>query len=468
MRFKNHLLICFAAAVTIPGVALRLCGIQLGPEATAALSGAAILGASFILLWACDAAQADISQSLALAVVALIAVLPEYSVDMYFTWEAGRHEASHYAHYAVANMTGANRLLIGVAWALIAFITWARYRRPVEIDEDRRTELLFLGLATLYAFVIPLKGSLAWYDTIVFLGLYAWYIVVSGRRPHCECEPEGPAEILVRLPKAKRRCATAVLFLFAAGAILANAAPFSEGLIGTGRSLGINEFLLVQWLAPIASEAPEFIVALGFAWRAQAGTALGSLLSAKLNQWTLLVGMIPAVYALAHRTLGHPMPMDNFQMHEILLTAAQSLLGVVLLASMRFTVNGGLLLFGLFAGQLILPEVIERLPGGAPFGLTPQQIHPVFSLLYLVAAITLFAQQPRMLLALKAGLQTAPAEGDLPRPANGSPADDPRRDFRTPYCRSCRWRRKTIAEYEAQHRGQPSPHSPERIGAGVN
>jgi cation:H+ antiporter len=33
----------------------------------------------------------------------------------------------------------------------------------------------------------------------------------------------------------------------------------------TGRLLRINEFLLGQWLVPIASETPEFVVALGFA-----------------------------------------------------------------------------------------------------------------------------------------------------------------------------------------------------------
>ncbi len=100
---------------------------------TAGLAGAAIIGASFLLLWACDAMQAEISQALSLAAVALIAVLPEYSVDMYFTWQAGQHPASDYAHYAIANMTGANRLLIGVAWGLIVALFWYRFRRSVEL-----------------------------------------------------------------------------------------------------------------------------------------------------------------------------------------------------------------------------------------------------------------------------------------------------------------------------------------------
>ena len=76
---------------------------------------------------------------------------------------------------------------------------------------------------------------------------------------------------------------TLVLFATAAGTIVVNAEPFSEGLVQTGAVLRVNEFLLVQWLAPIASEAPEFIVALMFAFSGRAALALGSLLSAKLK-----------------------------------------------------------------------------------------------------------------------------------------------------------------------------------------
>ena len=112
---RKLLPLILAALITLPGLWLRLSGLHLDPPTAALLSGLAILGASFLLLWACDVAQMDIPQTLALAVVALIAVLPEYAVDMYFTWQAGKHPESDYAHYAIANMTGANRLLIGVA-----------------------------------------------------------------------------------------------------------------------------------------------------------------------------------------------------------------------------------------------------------------------------------------------------------------------------------------------------------------
>ncbi len=355
---------------TLPGTCLRLAHAPLDPLSAAVASGVAIMGAAFLLLWACDVAQADIPQTLALAVVALIAVLPEYAVDMYFTWQAGKFPQGDYARYAVANMTGANRLLIGVAWVVIAGICWWKTRRAIVMQEERRTEVVFLGLATVYAFLIPLKGTLAWYDCIVFVGLYVWYITLASRRPQVECEMEGPAALVGRLPATTRRVCTAGMFLFAGGAILANSEPFCEGLIGTGRWLGINEFLLVQWLAPIASETPEFVVAIMFALRGQAGIALGSLLSSKLNQWTLLVGMIPAVYGVSHGSLDHPLPMDDFQLREILLTAAQSLLAVVLLAHLRLPMRYAMLLFVLFFAQLVArlcgETASRRRPAGHP------------------------------------------------------------------------------------------------------
>ncbi len=175
--------------------------------------------------------------------------------------------------------------------------------------------------------------------------------------------------------------------------ILANSEPFCESLIATGKVLHISEFVLVQWLAPVASEAPEFVVALVFAWRGQAGMALGSLLSAKLNQWTLLVGMIPGVFALSHGTLEHPIPMGGLQMNEIMLTAAQSLLGVVVLAGLRLTGGGAMLLFGLFAGQLVLPVIAPLVPALA-WGLSSGQIHTVFGMLYVTAAAALIMQHP--------------------------------------------------------------------------
>ena len=101
------------------------------------------------------------------------------------------------------------------------------------------------------------------------------------------------------LPRLQRRLSIIVLLLAAAATIFAAAEPFAEGLVHSGVQLGIDEFLLVQWLAPLASEAPEFLFAGILAYRGRAGVAMGALLSSKVNQWTLLIGGLPLAYSLS-------------------------------------------------------------------------------------------------------------------------------------------------------------------------
>jgi len=138
--------------------------------------------------------------------------------------------------------------------------------------------------------------------------------------------------------------------------ILASAERFAEALVQSGKHLGIDEFLLVQWLAPLASEAPEFIVALVWAFRGQVSAGLGALVSSKVNQWTLLIGTLPVAYSI---NLGTPgaLPLDERQQHELFLTASQSLFAVAVLLNLRMSWYGALLLFGLFASQLFVEHI---------------------------------------------------------------------------------------------------------------
>ena len=394
-----------AIVLTLPGLALRFAHPDLSPIWVAVLSGMAILGASFLLTWACEVAQLDIPQAEAVAVVAFIAVLPEYAVDMYFTWMAGQHPESAYSHYAIANMTGANRLLIGVGWSAIVLIFAGRYHSAVALHDDKRTDVLFLGLATLYALLIPLKGSLTWVDGVVFLAIYAWYIWIIARRPCEEEEPEGPAAVLAQLPKKKRLRTVIAIFLFAALVILCNAEPFSESLVASGKLLGVNEFLLVQWLAPIASEAPEFIVALMFAFRGNAGLALGSLLSSKLNQWTLLVGMIPGVYAVSSGGLSPSINLDTHQFQEILLTAGQSIFAVALLLDLRLHVREAFWLLVLFAAQLLSPLYDAQLEAMLGLPHDPLRLHYFYAQVYLALAAILMIKNWRKVWQLRLGFK---------------------------------------------------------------
>lgn len=360
-------------ALAAQWILLRVTGVHLEPHWEALLSGLGIFGAAFLLSWAAELAQLEISQALALAMLALIAVLPEYAVDMYFAWMAGKDP--QYTAYATANMTGANRLLIGVGWAAIVFTYWLKTgRKFFNLEPSHKIEIFYLGVATLYSFFIPFKGRLDLFDALVLISIFVFYIIAASRAAHVEPELEGPTETIARWGEKTRRLVTLLLFVFAGYTILISAEPFAEGLLATGRSFGIEEFILVQWLAPLASESPEFIVAILFALRKNPGASMGTLLSSKVNQWTLLIGMLPLVYALSAGQIA-PMRMDSRQVEEIFLTAAQSLFAVAVLANLSFSLTEAALLFILFSTQLLIPDPRFRY---------------FYSFLYLVLTVGLF------------------------------------------------------------------------------
>ena len=261
-----------AFALCFQWIFLHLFGVHLSPEWQALSAGLAIFGASFMLSWAAELAQMEIPQALALALLALIAVLPEYAVDMYFAWMAGKDPK--YTAFATANMTGANRLLIGVGWAAVVVAFWLKTRkREIILEPEQKTGILFLGLATLYSFFVPFKGRLDLFDAVVFIGIFIVYMRRAAQAAHVEPELEGPAEVMARWGTKIRRGVTLVFFLLSGYTIYTAAEPFAEGLLATGRTFGIEEFILVQWLAPLASESPEFVVAILFALRANPGQA---------------------------------------------------------------------------------------------------------------------------------------------------------------------------------------------------
>ena len=340
-----------------PAVLIRA-GILLVPvEAGTFAFGLGIVSAAFAMSWGAEAAERDVPRALALIAVALLAVLPEYAVDVVLAWKAGADPA--FAPYAVANMTGSNRLLLGIGWPTVALLTWwVRGDRLIELDRGNVPGLLFLTAATVYSFVLPFKAGISLADSLILISLFTAYAVVAAQSDAVEPDLVGPAAMIGAFPAPLRRGAVGALFIFAAGVVILSAEPFAEGLVTTGRRLGIDEFLLVQWLAPLASEAPEFLVAALLAMRGRPGAALAVLVSSKVNQWTLLVGSLPIAYSIG---AGHiaSLPLDERQVAEVLLTAAQSLFGVGVLASMSLSLWDSAVLSGLFVGQLALGGMLH-------------------------------------------------------------------------------------------------------------
>src|ERR1700755_993464 len=109
------------AIFIVPAVVVRIDGLHPDPVVALLIFGAAVVAASFLLAWAAEAAQIDVSGGLAIAVLALIAVLPEYACALYYAYVSG-HNAD-YTQYAAANMTGSNRLLMGLGWPVVVLVS---------------------------------------------------------------------------------------------------------------------------------------------------------------------------------------------------------------------------------------------------------------------------------------------------------------------------------------------------------
>jgi cation:H+ antiporter len=350
-----YVILFITFVISVPGLIAGLMDWHVTPAAGALIFGMAVFGGAFILSWAAEAVQVDISESLAVAILALLAVLPEYAVDFVFTWNSATDPVQ--AHYAIANMTGANRLLVGLGWPLILLI-YVIFRKEKEIilGETQRVEIFYLAMATLYSFVIPLKGSLNLIDSVILIALYLLYARRASQMEAEEPELVGPVKIIANFDTIPRRVITIVFFIYSAVVIFFVAEPFAHSLVTMGTQFGISEFLLVQWLAPIASETPEFIIAATWAMRGAGGSALKALISSKVNHWTLLVGTIPIVYSIASGKI-RPFLLDGIQVHELFLTAAQSIFAVAVLVNLRLGRLESILLVVLFAAQLIFEHI---------------------------------------------------------------------------------------------------------------
>ncbi len=384
----------------VPPALVRI-GIWPAPIGLATLVfGLGIVSAAFAMSWGAEAAERDIPRALALIVVALLAVLPEYAVDIVFAWKAGQKPA--FAAYAAANMTGSNRLLLGIGWPTVALLTWwVRRDRVTRLDHGNVPALLVLTAATAYSFVLPLKADISISDSLILTGLFTAYVVAAAHSNTVEPDLVGPAAMIGRFPARLRRTAVVALFLFAAGVVALSAEPFAEGLVTTGRHLRVDQFLLVQWLAPLASEAPEFLVAALLAVRGKPAAALGVLLSSKVNQWTLLVGSLPVAYSIGAGKIGS-LPLDGRQVAEVLLTAAQSLFGVGVLASMSLSLSESAVLAGLFVGQLVLGGMLHT--RWADSGWAETELF-VFAALYVLLGLGALVRARATLAALVAYLR---------------------------------------------------------------
>ena len=332
-----------------------------------------ILFSAFLVAWGAEAAQFLISQGLALALLAWLQTLPEFAVEAVIAWEAGKDPER--AHLAIANLTGAIRLLLGLGWPMIYFVFAffgrheAKTRWPtIVLDREHAIEVVGLIPPLLYFIVIVVKQSIGWVDAVILIALYVVYLLALLKNPPHDAEQLGDAPAVSRWAYRQKgwRQKAAIGGLLGAGGFLlyVTAHPFLESMLALAALLGVSQFVLVQWVAPFLSEFPEKVSAFLWARRVtHAPMALMNMVSSNINQWTILAAMIPLVFGFSH--LHHTgtwatFTFDNEQELEIILTLLQTFLGAVILAEMEFDALDAAALFVLWLAQFLVPHWREE------------------------------------------------------------------------------------------------------------
>ena len=347
---------------------------QAGGTALAALwTFPSMLLSAFLVAWGAEAAQFLISQGLALAILAWLQTLPEFAVEAVIAWDAGRDPER--AHLAIANLTGAIRLLLGLGWPMIYFVFAFFGRRhgdppvpPIKLQPEHAVEVIGLVPPLLYFIVIVWKQSISWIDAVVLLLLYVGYLLVLLRNPPHNVEELADAprasQWAVRQRGWRRRAAIGALFGGGGFLLYVTAHPFLESMLAVAATLGISQFVLVQWVAPFLSEFPEKVSAFLWARRVtHAPMALMNMVSSNINQWTVLAAMIPLVFGYSHyhhTGTWADFHFDTGQRLEITLTLLQTGLGLVVLANMEFDWFDATALFVLWLVQFLVPHLREE------------------------------------------------------------------------------------------------------------
>jgi cation:H+ antiporter len=307
-----------------------------------------IIFAAFLIAWGAEAMQFMVSQGLALALLAWLQTLPEFAVEADIAWNAARGTPGYSDHLVTANFTGSIRLLMGFGMPTVYFIRAAMLRKSgratkaITLDPFHSVEIVSLFAPTVYFFFIVYRGRLDLLDAVILLGFYVMYMWLLLRMP-----PEEEDESVEELPWVSRQVlkrgrigrVAGVTGIFLGGGVVLYLCvhPFVNSLQALALMVGIEGYFFIQWIAPFMSEFPEKVSA--YSWAMKEGKAklgLMNFLSSNINQMTMLVAMIPIVYCISSGKWTAAIVFTPDQKEEVLLTASQAALVMVLLFNMKF------------------------------------------------------------------------------------------------------------------------------------
>jgi len=360
--------------------------IEIRSPATILWAGPSILFAAMAIAWAAESSQFFIAQGFALAILAWMQTLPEFAGEAVLAW----HQQ---VPFLFAALTGALRLLTGLGWPMIYFAAATVYRRRtgkplhrIVMEAEHSVGVVGLFAAIAYIGVILSKRSVNLYDAAVLTAIYAAYLWLLSKMP--SQDEEGIEELeaipraIVLAPRARRVAMIAGLFAIGGGLIYFTANPFLGSLFAISNNLGVPSFIFIQWVFPFVTEFPEGLSTFYFARTVdRAPMALMNMVSSNINQWTLLVAMLPVVLSMSTRQVT-ALPMDHQQMLEVLMTVGQQLVGMLFLVNMELAWWEAAALFVLWLVQFVASAV----PPEAPLGTIAGHLHGWITAAYFVWA----------------------------------------------------------------------------------
>ena len=360
--------------------------IETRSPATILWAGPGILFAAMAIAWAAESAQFFIAQGFALAILAWMQTLPEFAGEAVLAWH-------RQVPYLLAALTGALRLLTGLGWPMIYFAAATVHRRRegkplnrIVLDAEHSVGVVGLLAALIYICVILAKRSVNLFDAAVLTGIYAAYLILLSKMP--SRDEEGIEELesipraIVLSPRWRRIVLIGGLFALGGGLIYLTANPFLGSLFAISNAIGVPSFIFIQWVFPFVTEFPEGLSTFYFARTVYgAPMALMNMVSSNINQWTLLVAMLPVVLSLSAR---HPtvLPMDQQQTLEVLMTVGQQIVGMLFLMNMELAWWEAAVLFVLWLVQF----AASAIPPEAPLGSIAGHVHRWITAVYFIWA----------------------------------------------------------------------------------
>jgi len=244
--------------------------------------------------------------------------------------------------------------------------------RRIVLTGEHSVQVVALIPGLMYAGLIYWKKSLNVADALVLTAIYVGYLVLLTKMP--PQDEEGIDELeripraIVLSPRPRRIALITLLFVIGGALIYFSAEPFLGSLFALSVGLGVPSFVFIQWVAPFLSEFPEGLST--FYWARtvyRAPMALMNLVSSNINQWTLLMAMLPVVLSISIGGAAS-IPMDSQQELELLMTIGQQLIGLLFLMNMELIwwEAGGLFL--LWFVQFCFSAIPASVPVLGPIG----------------------------------------------------------------------------------------------------